>query len=230
MDEREGSWARRLRLLWAAVVFPAWIGGPFLVAGTVAYWPGLSHHAVLGLGLLAHQAYVRAKNPGLRRRRESIGAGTPRWDVVWVLAFWPLMASISLTAALGFRLGWPAMPCALLPLGLLLVGGGEAVSARAMAENPFFEGTARLQTDREQRVVDTGPYRRLRHPGYLGLVGMALGGPFLLQSWVALGPALLVVAAIVLRTALEDRMLRQGLAGYEDYVARVRSRLVPGVW
>ena len=101
MDEREGTWARRLRLLWAAVVFPAWIAGPFLVAGTVAFWPGLSHHAVLGLGLLAHQAYVRAKNPELRRRREHIGAGTPRWDVAWVLVFWPLMACIALSGALG---------------------------------------------------------------------------------------------------------------------------------
>jgi protein-S-isoprenylcysteine O-methyltransferase Ste14 len=114
--------------------------------------------------------------------------------------------------------------------GLALLAAALAVSARAMAVNPFFEGTARLQRDVGQQVVDVGPYRRVRHPGYLGLAGWALASPLLLASSRAIVPALAAAAWVVLRTALEDAMLRRELDGYAAYARRVRWRLVPGLW
>ena len=99
-----------------------------------------------------------------------------------------------------------------------------------MGENPFFEKTVRIQSERGHRVVDTGPYRLVRHPGYLGFFAWILSTPLLLGSWWAFGPAVVSVAAVVVRTALEDRTLKAELPGYADYARCVRYRLIPGLW
>jgi len=99
-----------------------------------------------------------------------------------------------------------------------------------MGVNPFFEKTVRIQSERGHRVIDTGPYSFVRHPGYLGFAGWILSTPLLLGSWWALIPAILSTVCLVVRTALEDRTLRMELAGYEEYIHRVRYRLVPGIW
>jgi protein-S-isoprenylcysteine O-methyltransferase Ste14 len=114
--------------------------------------------------------------------------------------------------------------------GGLLAAGGFALAAWAQAQNPFFEVTARLQSERDQRVVEEGPYRRLRHPGYLGLALWGLGGALLLRSAPALVLGGGLVGWIVLRTALEDRLLRRSLPGYDAYAKRVRARLIPRLW
>jgi protein-S-isoprenylcysteine O-methyltransferase Ste14 len=107
---------------------------------------------------------------------------------------------------------------------------GDAVFVWAMAVNRFFEGFVRIQKERGHRVVAAGPYRFVRHPGYVGSTVM-WGGLFLaLGSPLALASAASIVAILVLRTALEDRMLQRDLEGYRDYAARVRYRLVPGLW
>ncbi len=99
-----------------------------------------------------------------------------------------------------------------------------------MGVNPFFEKTVRIQTERGHHVIDSGPYRYVRHPGYVGLFGWSLSAPLLLGSWWAFIPATLSVFALVIRTALEDQTLRDELAGYEEYVSRVHYRLIPGIW
>ena len=86
------------------------------------------------------------------------------------------------------------------------------------------------RSERGHRVIDTGPYRYVRHPGYVGFVGWALSAPLLLGSWWALVPAVLTIASMVIRTALEDRTLHEELSGYREYASRVRYRLIPGVW
>jgi protein-S-isoprenylcysteine O-methyltransferase Ste14 len=88
----------------------------------------------------------------------------------------------------------------------------------------------RIQTDRGQRVVSSGPYRWLRHPGYAGALLAYLATPFLLDSLWALLPALFLMVVLVIRTRLEDQILQVELPGYSDYVQRVRYRLLPGVW
>jgi protein-S-isoprenylcysteine O-methyltransferase Ste14 len=97
-------------------------------------------------------------------------------------------------------------------------------------ENRFFSGTVRLQPERGQRVVSSGPYRWIRHPGYAGGLLVYLATPIFLDSIWACLPAILLTALLVLRTALEDRFLQDELAGYREYAGRVRYRLVPGVW
>ena len=79
-------------------------------------------------------------------------------------------------------------------------------------------------------MAEPGPYRFVRHPGYVGFFGWILSVPLMLGSWWALAPALIAIALVVVRTTLEDRTLREELPGYVDYAGRVRYRLIPNVW
>jgi protein-S-isoprenylcysteine O-methyltransferase Ste14 len=104
------------------------------------------------------------------------------------------------------------------------------VALWAMAANPFFSEGVRIQRERGHTVARGGPYRYVRHPGYIGSGLILIGPALLLGSWWALLPASLGVAGYVLRTALEDRTLQSELEGYADYARQVRYRLLPGVW
>ena len=100
----------------------------------------------------------------------------------------------------------------------------------AMASNPFFAATVRIQSERGQEVVSAGPYRLVRHPGYLGALVYNLAIPLVLGSLWTFIPALFTIALLVVRTALEDRTLQAELPGYAAYTAAVRRRLIPGLW
>ncbi len=95
---------------------------------------------------------------------------------------------------------------------------------------PFFAATVRIQSERGHTVATGGPYRLVRHPGYLGALVFQLATPFTLGSWWALIPSGLASLLYVVRTALEDKTLLDELDGYPDYARQVRYRLLPGVW
>jgi protein-S-isoprenylcysteine O-methyltransferase Ste14 len=212
-----------------AVLAAAWLAAPFVGAGTARWVGGWIYLGLLASGLAGHRIFVERHAPALAARRAHVGAGTPGWDLAWIAVFWPSMVAGPAVAGIEVvRLGHPPLPLWLAFAGVLVLGFANGLSAGAMATNPFFEGTVRLQPG--QRVVDQGPYATLRHPGYAALALWALATPLVLRSRWALAPALFTVAWICLRTALEDALLRRGLPGYEDYVRRVRARLVPGVW
>jgi protein-S-isoprenylcysteine O-methyltransferase Ste14 len=103
--------------------------------------------------------------------------------------------------------------------------------AWATLANRFFSSAVRLQTDRGQVVVDSGPYQFVRHPGYTGAIPYLVFGGLALGSWLATVIAGVPMIVILLRrTVLEDKMLLEGLAGYKEYAARVKYRLAPGIW
>jgi protein-S-isoprenylcysteine O-methyltransferase Ste14 len=122
------------------------------------------------------------------------------------------------------------VPAALRALSLVVMALTFGMFYRAMHENRFFSAVVRLQDDRAHRVVDSGPYAVVRHPGYLGLM---LGMPFsglALGSFLAAAIGFALTALIARRVLFEDAFLRRNLEGYAEYAARVRHRLVPGVW
>jgi protein-S-isoprenylcysteine O-methyltransferase Ste14 len=116
-------------------------------------------------------------------------------------------------------------------LSLAVIAAGNALALWAMAVNRFFSSVVRIQSDRGQHVVASGPYGFIRHPGYLaGILFMAASGPAL-NSWLA--TALFVAISLpflLYRTITEDRILKAELPGYRDYAQRVRWRLIPGIW
>ena len=127
------------------------------------------------------------------------------------------------------RFGWSgpvAMWVAIAGVILMLVG--QILFALARRENAFFSSTVRLHDG--HRVCDTGPYRFVRHPGYLGLLLSLLAFRLLMESFWAFIPAAVDALLLVVRTLLEDRFLAAGLPGYAAYAARTRWRLIPGVF
>ena len=115
-------------------------------------------------------------------------------------------------------------------ISLVFILAGYGLGAYALIENPFFSGVVRLQTDRGQKVISSGPYRWIRHPGYAGGLLMYLATPVFLDSIRAFSPVMFLAIVLVIRTKLEDQFLQEKLEGYQDYSKQVNYRLLPGVW
>jgi protein-S-isoprenylcysteine O-methyltransferase Ste14 len=169
-------------------------------------------------------------DPGLRRERfRGHGYGGIDRRLRGLIALC-LLAHL-LLAGFDLRFGWsPALSTPVHAAGLLVYTAGLALAIRAMVANRFFAPAVRIQTERGQRVVTSGPYRFVRHPGYAGMIVAVIGECFVFGSLAALIPAIAMAAAVAWRTAREDRLLRAELAGYMDYARRVRYRLLPSVW
>ncbi len=159
--------------------------------------------------------------------------GTTRgWDKV-VGGLWALILFIvvPLVAGLDVRFGWTRGLDRVWNLaGALVLALGLGLAGWAMITNAFFSTAVRIQVERGHTVCRTGPYRAVRHPGYVGFMLQSLGTPVLLGSRWALAAGLVAAALMVVRTSLEDRMLQRDLVGYQEFVREVRYRLVPGVW
>ncbi len=169
----------------------------------------------------------------LIRERAAPGPGVKRADaLVATLGFVVLYPGLLVVAGLdAVRFGWsPTLPLALrIPaLGVFVLG--YVFAFWAMRSNPFFATFVRIQSDRGHRVVTQGPYARLRHPGYAGMLVAHLALPLALGSLWGLGVWLLGALLFVARTALEDRTLTRELPGYREYRTHVPWRLVPHVW
>jgi protein-S-isoprenylcysteine O-methyltransferase Ste14 len=154
------------------------------------------------------------------------------WDKV-VGGLWSLFQFLILpvVAGLDVRFGWTPEPGLSWHLaGALGFSAGLGLFGWAMISNAFFSTVVRIQADRGQTVSRAGPYRYVRHPGYLGVVIQSLAIPFLLGSLWALIPGTAAAALMVIRTRLEDQALQAELLGYTDFAKQVRYRLVPGIW
>ena len=202
----------------------------FGAAGTVAvpmFWAYLILFAVLCVGA---SAAVYLLSPDLVKERVRPGEGEQ--DRVTVRALNLLMFAQFLLAGLDVgRLHWSAtVPFPLQILGLIGFAIGMGLTTWAMLVNRFFSRAVRLQPDRGQQVVTSGPYRLVRHPGYSGGLLLLLSAGFALGSWIAMAPILLMLPLMVRRTLIEESMLANALPGYADYMQRVRSRIFPGIW
>lgn len=180
---------------------------------------------IITLSLLAFLA------PQTLNQRGSVGSGVKSFDR-WFAALWLALCVLTPLIA-GFdavRFQWSALPETAFYTGLVVMVAASLFVDWAMVENEHFEQFVRIQGDRAHRVVTTGPYRLVRHPGYLGAILGALSTPPMLGSAWTFIPAGLVALLFIVRTHLEDQTLRRELAGYEEYAQRTRFRLLPPVW
>jgi len=99
-----------------------------------------------------------------------------------------------------------------------------------MLVNRYFEASVRIQRDRGHRVITTGPYRIVRHPGYVGAILWGISTPLIIGSVYGLIPGSVAGIVRIIRTSLEDKLLCKELKGYVEYTKRVRYRLLPELW
>jgi protein-S-isoprenylcysteine O-methyltransferase Ste14 len=136
-----------------------------------------------------------------------------------------------IVSGLQYRFNWqPVIPVMWQWVAAGLTALGFGLVAWSMTYNAFFSVTARLQPERGQTVATGGPYRIVRHPGYLGALLFNATTALMLGSIWALIPGVITSLLYVLRTSLEDKMLRAELSGYEDFTRKTRFRLIPYLW
>jgi protein-S-isoprenylcysteine O-methyltransferase Ste14 len=204
----------------------------FGVVGRWDWWMGWVLSAIYIVWSASTAILILPVNPAMLAERARPGADTKKWDVVALGVMGLMMVGQYVVASLDVRFGWsPQLPVVLKAIGVVAaVVGYDVLLVWAMVSNAFFVATVRVQTERGHTVVSGGPYRFVRHPGYLGSILLHWGVPFMLNSLWAIIPAVLVTVVLVVRTKLEDETLYAELAGYEEYAGRVRYRLLPGVW
>jgi len=202
----------------------------FVSAGRLD-WPNAWVLLALHLAVSVIATVLLRRSPGLLAERRNVKAGK-NWDkpiVFFVVLVGPI--AMWVTAGLDFRFRWSrGMPLFAFGAGVAAAAFGAWLMAWAIRSNRFFSSVVRIQKDRGHTVVDDGPYRFVRHPGYAGMAAYTLATPLVLDSRWAFVPAAATIAVTVLRTVLEDRTLRKELEGYADYARRVRYKLLPSVW
>jgi protein-S-isoprenylcysteine O-methyltransferase Ste14 len=225
--------ARTAKRLIQTLMFTAiWLAALFGSAGTFDWTRGWTYAALYVGGMGALGAIIRKTNPDLIEARAKIRRkDTKAFDKVFLAIFLPLTLVQPAVAGLdAVRFHWSSMPDEFLYVGTALLLPAMALIGWTMAVNRYAETTVRIQTDRGHTVVDRGPYRFVRHPMYVGAMVMYVATALILGSFWALAVAGVIVLLFIWRTAMEDLTLRRELAGYEEYAARTRYRLLPGVW
>jgi protein-S-isoprenylcysteine O-methyltransferase Ste14 len=221
------SWAIK------GVLYKAYVGVVLMLSA--GRWDWIAGWVYVGIFLAFDAAtalVVIPRSPELLIERSRRNQDVKSWDKVIMPVAAGLLPLFSwIIAGLDQRFGWgPEVRLSLQAAGLVLTVIGHAIVVWAMGANAFFSVIVRIQEERGHSVAAGGPYRWIRHPGYVGAILFSLAIPFLLSSWWALIPSMGSVILYVLRTSLEDRTLIDELPGYADYVKRVKFRLIPGVW
>ncbi len=200
---------------------------PMAIAGDVAS----VHLWALAAGCSAVALYaVHTVSPELARERyhppnQGLDGGALRWVRLLVFA----TMAFALLDSGRWHVSAP-MPDGWRVAGLVAFFSGLAMFVYPMSVNRFFSSVVQIQDERGHHVIDSGPYALVRHPGYAGMLIVAATMPLALGSWWAFLPGSALVACALRRVWIEDRFLAANLPGYRDYAARVRYRLLPGIW
>lgn len=202
----------------------------FVPAGTLHYWQGWVFIAVFTASTLYPTIYLLRTNPAAVERRTHAGpfAETRLIQQVIISVVFAAMLGMVIVSVLDHRFGWSSVPTGVCLLGDVLVAIGLGISELVVVQNGY--AAANVTVEEGQSLVSTGLYGFVRHPMYTGAVILMLGVPLALGSYWGLMFVVVGLAVLVVRIRDEEAMLRQELAGYRDYLAQVRYRLLPYVW
>ncbi len=203
----------------------------FWAAGTINWWPAWAALAVIAAWSAGTAVVILRRNPELLAERLGPRKGAKSWDLAIMSILGLLQLVRYIVAGLDHRYGWSAAFPLMAQIAALIAGGlGYTLMVWSTSVNAFFSQIVRIQSEKGHKVVTSGPYQYLRHPGYFGALLFEFTIGILLGSWWAFGISLIGVVLLVMRTSLEDRTLQNELPGYAEYAQKVRYRLVPGIW
>jgi protein-S-isoprenylcysteine O-methyltransferase Ste14 len=202
----------------------------FLSAGTLDYWQGWLFVIVHSSCVAFITGYFLRRDPALIARRLRAGARAEKQATQKTIM---RVASVFFLALIVFpgidhRFGWSQASPAVAWAGVALVAAGELSIFFVFRENSY--ASAIIEVGENQPVIATGPYRLVRHPMYAGALLLIAGVPLSLGSLWGLCTCIPVMVIIVWRLRAEERYLGEHLAGYADYCAATRYRLIPGVF
>jgi protein-S-isoprenylcysteine O-methyltransferase Ste14 len=232
MDQKQKTVSLRviIIMLFFIVFVPAL---PLLISRHWEWWEAWVYLLLCIVSFAISRLLAARKNPDIIAERSKFMQhdNTQPWDKLLAPFSGIGGGLIPLIAGLDALYGW-SQPYSLnlKILVLIIILAGYVLGSYALIANRFFSGTVRLQTERGHQVVSSGPYRWIRHPGYVGGILTYLATPIFLDSTWAFLPAVFVTLVLVIRTALEDRFLQNELAGYREFAQRVRFRLIPCIW
>lgn len=201
----------------------------FIGAGRIDYWQGWIYNGLNIIFLLLSYFLLPRE---LIEERLKPKEGMKKWDKIYYIVSIPVYFAILIISILdGGRFDWePRIPILVVIIGVVVYTIGQIIVLWAKKVNKFFSTVVRIQKDRGQTVCKDGPYRFVRHPGYLGGLLCNIVTPFVLSSFWGLIPAVIAVVLLFIRTYLEDKTLQRELEGYTDYTNEARYRLLPGIW
>ena len=223
-EELEGKLIFKSIFFFALIIAITFIG-----AGRIDYWQGWIYNGLNIIFLLLSYFLLPRE---LIEERLKPKEGMKKWDKIYYIVSTPVYFAILIISILdGGRFDWePRIPILVVIIGVVVYTIGQIIVLWAKKVNKFFSTVVRIQKDRGQTVCKDGPYRFVRHPGYLGGLLYIIVTPFVLSSFWGLIPAVIAVVLLFIRTYLEDKTLQRELKGYADYTNEVRYRLLPRIW
>lgn len=205
----------------------------FVSAGHINIPRAWCYLVISFIGMFGGIVLVGKVNPELLNHRGQWKKkkDTKPWDKVLLIAYGITgFYVLPVVIGLDMRFQWSYLGIHFTIAGIVLFLIGSILLHWAMIVNTHFETTVRIQNDRGHKVITTGPYKIVRHPGYVGSILWAVATPLIIGSIVGLIPAGIAGFLLLIRTSLEDKTLHSELNGYAEYTERVRYRLFPGIW
>lgn len=217
-----------IKTLITTIIFSAIL---FLCAGTTHYFQGWIFLTTNIFSALMNFWTIR-NDVELMTERSKVGQGSKLWDkMILGLSGVTYLISVAIAGLDTGRFHWsPNLYWTIYAIGITLTIAGQIIFLTARRENKYFSSLVRIQTDRGHVVCDTGIYKLVRHPGYLGMIISLLAMPLLTGSFWSYIPITVAVILLFIRTYLEDETLKKELSGYVDYSLRSKQRLLPKIW
>ena len=199
----------------------------FVPAGTLAYWEAWVYLFVMLILMFSFLIYFLKNDPELLERRMRTREKETEQKLIVKFLFLSCLFTVLLP---GFdkRFEWSHVPVELVIFADIIVLLGYCIVFLAMKENSY--ASRIIEVEKEQEIISTGPYAIVRHPMYLGQVLLLLLTPLALGSYWAIIPALFIIPILMARIRNEEQILERELKGYQEYMQKIKFRLIPGIW
>jgi len=204
----------------------------FITAGTARWLEGWLFFGSFFLFFEGVSLWLFRVNPSLANERMKLGGSNQQgWDrILFPVMFISPLAWLVLSSLDAVRFKWTHVPLPLQIIGGVLLLLSFPLFFLTFRENSYLSPLARVQRDRGQKVISTGPYAIVRHPMYAAFIPFMIGTPLMLGSWLGALFGILFMTLPARRAVLEEQMLLQDLDGYEEYMKTVKYRLIPSIW